>query len=42
WNVIHERLDTIEGDAMTLKEAICEVIQQGLSHVTFESDSNCD
>jgi ribonuclease HI len=38
-NFIHERLNTIEGETLALKEAIHEVIQRGLSHVTFENDS---
>jgi hypothetical protein len=36
---LHElRLNTLEGETMTLKEAICEVMQRGLSHGIFESD----
>jgi ribonuclease HI len=33
------RLTTLEGEAMALKEAMCEVKQIGFSHVMFESDS---
>jgi hypothetical protein len=33
------KLDTIEGEIKVTKEAICEVIQRGISHVTFESNS---
>ncbi|PNY00873.1 ribonuclease H [Trifolium pratense] len=38
-NFIHERINTIEGETLAIKEAMCEVIQRGFSHVTFESDS---
>ncbi|MCI22474.1 eukaryotic translation initiation factor 3 subunit C, partial [Trifolium medium] len=38
-NFIHERLNTIEGETLAIKEAVCEVIERGFSHVTFESDS---
>jgi uncharacterized protein (UPF0548 family) len=37
-NFIHQRLSNIEGEATSIKEAICEAIQQGFFHVTFESD----
>jgi ribonuclease HI len=36
---INERLNTMEGEAIALKEAICEVRQRGFSHIIFESDS---
>jgi hypothetical protein len=35
-NFIHERLNTIEGETLALKEAIHEVIQRGLPHVTLK------
>ncbi|PNX75879.1 cytochrome p450 [Trifolium pratense] len=38
-NVIHGRLNTIEGEAVAMKEAISEAIQRGFTHVIFESDS---
>jgi hypothetical protein len=42
-NIIYERFNTIEGEAIAFKEAICEIIQRGFSHATFESDSKiCD
>jgi hypothetical protein len=42
-NIICERFNTIEGEAIAFKEAICEIIQRGFSHATFESDSKiCD
>jgi hypothetical protein len=38
-NFTHQRvLSIIEGEATSIKEAIYEAIQQGFSHVTFESD----
>ncbi|PNX91013.1 hypothetical protein L195_g047142 [Trifolium pratense] len=37
--LINGRLNTLEGEAMALKEAICEVKQRSVSHVVFESDS---
>jgi hypothetical protein len=36
---INGRLNTMEGEAIALKEAICEVRQRGFSHIIFESDS---
>jgi hypothetical protein len=42
-NIIYKRFNTIEGEAIAFKEAICEIIQRGFSHATFESDSKiCD
>ncbi|XP_045800055.1 uncharacterized protein LOC123894182 [Trifolium pratense] len=38
-NVILGRLNTIEGEAVAMKEAISEAIQRGFTHVIFESDS---
>jgi ribonuclease HI len=38
-NVIQGRLNTIEGEAMTMREAIQEVMQRGFTHMIFESDS---
>jgi ribonuclease HI len=38
-NVIQARHNTIEGEVMTMKEAISELIQRGYSHVITESDS---
>jgi hypothetical protein len=35
-NFIPERLNTIEGATLALKEAIHEVIQRGLPHVTLK------
>jgi hypothetical protein len=35
-NFTHQRLSIVEGEATTIKEAICEAIRQGFSHVTFE------
>jgi ribonuclease HI len=36
---IHTKLNTLEDEAMTIKEAIEEIMQRHLSHVIFESDS---
>jgi ribonuclease HI len=36
---IHTKLNTLEDEAMTIKEAIEEIMQRGLTHVIFESDS---
>ncbi|CAJ2640277.1 unnamed protein product [Trifolium pratense] len=38
-NLTQGRLNTFEGEAMTLKEAIEEAMSKGFSHVIFESDS---
>jgi ribonuclease HI len=38
-NVTHGRFNTIEGEALAMKEAISEAIQRGFTHVIFESDS---
>jgi ribonuclease HI len=37
--IIQARLNMIDGEAMTMKEAISELIQRGYSHVITESDS---
>jgi hypothetical protein len=36
-NILREKLNKIEGEAMTLKEATKEMIQRGFYNVTFES-----
>ncbi|PNX99981.1 reverse transcriptase [Trifolium pratense] len=36
-NLINGRLNTLEGEAIALKEAICEVMQRGLSHVILKA-----
>ncbi|PNY16450.1 cytochrome p450 [Trifolium pratense] len=38
-NLVHTKLNTLEGEAMGIKEAIEEIMQRGLSYVIFESDS---
>ncbi|PNX96207.1 hypothetical protein L195_g019409, partial [Trifolium pratense] len=38
-NLIQRRLSTVEGEAITLKEAIEQGLNRGLSHVIFESNS---
>jgi ribonuclease HI len=38
-NTIQGRLNTIEGEALAIKNAIIEMIQKGFSHVIIESDS---
>ncbi|MCH96078.1 replication protein A 70 kDa dna-binding subunit [Trifolium medium] len=38
-NWIREKLTTIEGEAMTLLEAICEAATRGWNNMVFESDS---
>jgi ribonuclease HI len=38
-NVTHGRFNTIEGEALAMKEAISEAIQRGFTNVIFESDS---
>ncbi|MCH80115.1 cytochrome P450 [Trifolium medium] len=38
-NLTQERLSTLEGEAMTLKEAIKEAMSKWFSHEMFESDS---
>ncbi|PNX97936.1 mediator of RNA polymerase II transcription subunit 26-like protein, partial [Trifolium pratense] len=38
-NIMQARLNTLEGEAMAIKEAIGEMLQRGFSHVIFESDS---
>ncbi|GAU31898.1 hypothetical protein TSUD_270830 [Trifolium subterraneum] len=38
-NIMHQRLNTLEGEAMAIKEAMEEMVQRGFSHVIFESDS---
>jgi ribonuclease HI len=38
-NTFHERFNTTEGEALSIKEAMYEVIQRSLSHVNFKSDS---
>ncbi|GAU20903.1 hypothetical protein TSUD_120950 [Trifolium subterraneum] len=38
-NIMHSRLNTLEGEAMAIKEAMDEMVQRGFSHVIFESDS---
>ncbi|GAU16129.1 hypothetical protein TSUD_339990 [Trifolium subterraneum] len=38
-NLMHTKLNTLEGEAMALKEALEEMMQKGLSYVIFESDS---
>jgi ribonuclease HI len=38
-NIINGRLNTLEGEAMTIKKALIELIQRGFSHVIIESDS---
>jgi hypothetical protein len=37
--IIQARLNMVDGEAMTMKEAISELIQRGYSHVITESDS---
>jgi ribonuclease HI len=36
---MYAKLNTIEGEAMAIKESMEEIIQRGLSHVIFENDS---
>jgi ribonuclease HI len=38
-NIINGRLNTLEGEAMTIKKALIELIQRIFSHVIIESDS---
>jgi ribonuclease HI len=38
-NIMQAQLNTLEGEAMAIKEAMEELIQRGLSCVIFESDS---
>ncbi|GAU40243.1 hypothetical protein TSUD_219530 [Trifolium subterraneum] len=38
-NVLLEKLNTMEGEAMAIKEVMCESIQRGFTQVIFESDS---
>ncbi|PNX94982.1 cytochrome p450 [Trifolium pratense] len=38
-NLMHTKLNSLEGEAMTIKEAIEEMMQRGLSYVIFERDS---
>jgi ribonuclease HI len=38
-NIINGRLNTLEGEAMTIKKALTELIQKSFSHVIIESDS---
>ncbi|MCI21718.1 hypothetical protein A2U01_0042888, partial [Trifolium medium] len=35
----YKKLNIIEGEAMTIKEAMSETIQRGFTQVIFESDS---
>ncbi|GAU21829.1 hypothetical protein TSUD_176750 [Trifolium subterraneum] len=38
-NILFEKLNIMEGEAMAIKEAMCESIQRGFTQVIFESDS---
>jgi ribonuclease HI len=38
-NILYEKLNIIEGEALAIKEAMCEIIQRGFTQVIFESDS---
>jgi hypothetical protein len=38
-NIINGKLNTLEGKAMAIKEALTELIQRSFSHVIFESGS---
>ncbi|CAJ2679655.1 unnamed protein product [Trifolium pratense] len=38
-NILYEKLNIIEGEALAIKEAMCEIIQRGFSQVIFECDS---
>jgi ribonuclease HI len=37
--VLYKQLNIIEGEAMAIKEAMCESIERGFIQVIFESDS---
>jgi ribonuclease HI len=38
-NILYEKLNIIEGEALAIREAMCEIIQRGFTQVIFESDS---